>query len=65
MSPLRLASARTALGWSINELARRAHVAPSTILRAERTHTLRSATAVRLAEALGCTVGWLLGEGTP
>ena len=65
MNRLRLAKARTALGWSVNELARRAQCAPSTILRAERTHTLRAATAVRLAEALGCTVGWLLGEGTP
>src|SRR3954452_23847403 len=59
----RLRSLRTARGWSIDELARRAHISPSTISRIETGHRrLALDQLVVLARALDTTVDELLAE---
>ena len=59
----RLRSMRTARGWTIEELARRAHLSPSTISRLETGHRrLTLDHLVTLARALGTTVDELLAE---
>src|SRR4051794_24911710 len=57
----RLRGLRTARGWSIDELARRAHISPSTISRLETgQRRLALDHLVVLARALGTTVDELL-----
>jgi transcriptional regulator with XRE-family HTH domain len=57
----RLRSLRTARGWSIDELARRAHIGPSTISRIETGHRrITLDHLVTLAGALETTVDELL-----
>src|SRR4051794_22668116 len=57
----RLRTLRAARGWSIDELARRAHIGPSTISRLETGHRrLALDHLVALAGALGTTVDDLL-----
>jgi transcriptional regulator with XRE-family HTH domain len=60
----RLRSLRTARGWSLDELARRTHISPSTLSRLE-TGRRRMALdqLVPLARALGTTVDALLADG--
>jgi transcriptional regulator with XRE-family HTH domain len=59
----RLRSLRTARGWSIDELARRSHIGPSTISRIETGHRrLALDHLVTLARALDTTVDELLAE---
>lgn len=61
----RLRSLRTARGWSLDELARRAHIGPSTISRIETGHRRISLDhLVGLAAALETTVDDLIsGDG--
>ena len=57
----RLRSLRTARGWTIDELARRAHIGPSTISRIETGHRrITLDHLVTLARALDTTVDELL-----
>ncbi|QXC60914.1 helix-turn-helix transcriptional regulator [Aquihabitans sp. G128] len=60
----RLRSLRAARGWSLDELARRAHIGPSTISRIETGHRrVALDQLVALARALETTVDELLAEG--
>jgi transcriptional regulator with XRE-family HTH domain len=60
----RLRALRLARGWSLDELARRAHIGPSTISRIETGHRrIALDQLVVLARALGTTVDDLLDEG--
>jgi len=62
----RLRSLRLARGWSLDELARRAHIGPSTISRIETGHRrIALDQLVTLARALGTTVDELLDDGSP
>ena len=57
----RLRSLRLARGWSLDELAKRAHIGPSTISRIETGHRrIALDQLVTLARALGTTVDELL-----
>ena len=57
----RLRSLRTARGWSIDELARRSHIGPSTISRIETGHRrIALDHLATLAKALNTTVDHLL-----
>jgi transcriptional regulator with XRE-family HTH domain len=57
----RLRSLRLARGWSLDELAKRAHIGPSTISRIETGHRrIALDQLVALARALGTTVDELL-----
>lgn len=59
----RLRSLRLARGWSLDELAKRAHIGPSTISRIETGHRrIALDQLVALARALGTTVDELLDE---
>lgn len=59
----RLRSLRLARGWSLDELAKRAHIGPSTISRIETGHRrIALDQLVALARALGTTVDELLEE---
>ena len=59
----RLRSLRLARGWSLDELAKRAHIGPSTISRIETGHRrIALDQLVALARALGATVDELLDE---
>jgi transcriptional regulator with XRE-family HTH domain len=59
----RLRSLRVARGWSLDELAKRAHIGPSTISRIETGHRrIALDQLVALARALGTTVDELLDE---
>ena len=59
----RLRSLRLARGWSLDELARRAHIGPSTISRIETGHRrIALDQLVTLARALGATVDELLDD---
>jgi transcriptional regulator with XRE-family HTH domain len=59
----RLRSLRVARGWSIDELARRSHIGPSTISRLETGHRrLALDHLVTLARALDTTVDELLAD---
>jgi len=59
----RLRSLRAARGWSIDELARRSHIGPSTISRLETGHRrLALDHLVTLARALDTTVDALLAD---
>lgn len=60
----RIRSLRQARGWSIDELARRSHIGPSTISRIETGHRrLALDHLVTLAQALETTVDELLVDG--
>jgi transcriptional regulator with XRE-family HTH domain len=62
----RLRSLRTARGWSIDEVARRSHIGPSTISRIETGHRrITLDHLVTLARALDTTVDELLAEEGP
>jgi len=62
----RLRSLRTARGWSIDELARRSHIGPSTISRIETGHRrITLDHLVTLARALDTTVDALLADDEP
>ena len=54
----RIRAARQALGWTQNELARRAGVSPRTIHAVEQGRSCRQATKRRILAALG--VAWEL-----
>lgn len=59
----RLRSLRLARGWSLDELARRAHIGPSTISRIETGHRrIALDQLVTLTRALGTTVDELLDD---
>jgi transcriptional regulator with XRE-family HTH domain len=59
----RLRSLRTARGWSIDELARRSHIGPSTISRIETGHRrIALDQLVTLARALDTTIDELLAD---
>jgi transcriptional regulator with XRE-family HTH domain len=59
----RLRGLRTARGWSIDELARRAHIGPSTISRLETGHRrITLDHLVTLARALNTTIDELLAD---
>ncbi len=59
----RLRSLRLARGWSLDELARRAHIGPSTISRIETGHQrIALDQLVLLARALGASVDELLDD---
>lgn len=59
----RLRRLRLARGWSLDELAQRAHIGPSTISRIETGHRrIALDQIVALARALGTTVDELLDE---
>ncbi|MGH9116888.1 MAG: helix-turn-helix domain-containing protein [Acidimicrobiales bacterium] len=62
----RLRSLRMARGWSIDELARRSHIGPSTISRLETGHRrLALDHLVTLARALDTTIDELLADDEP
>lgn len=62
----RLRSLRESRGWSIDELARRSHIGPSTISRIETGHRrLALDHLVTLAEALDTTIDELLADDGP
>jgi transcriptional regulator with XRE-family HTH domain len=50
------------LGGNWSELARRADLTPSTLQQAKEGGDVRLSTLIKIAEALGMTVGELLGE---
>ena len=59
----RLRSLRLARGWSLDELAKRAHIGPSTISRIETGHRrIALDQLVTLARALGTSVDELLDD---
>jgi transcriptional regulator with XRE-family HTH domain len=63
MTRRRLRSLRVARGWSLDELARRAHIGASTISRIETGHRrIALDQLVTLARALGTTVDELLDQ---
>ena len=60
----RIKEARQARGWSQQELAERVSVSQPTIVHWEQgTHTPRHLALARLADALGVSRQWLLGDG--
>jgi transcriptional regulator with XRE-family HTH domain len=56
----RIRAARQALGWTQNDLAKRAHVSPRTIHAVEKGRACRQATKRRILNALG--VPWEMRE---
>lgn len=63
---LRIRALRTERGWSLDDLARRCHLGPSTLSRIETGHRrLAVDHLVALSAALGVTVDDLLGGSEP
>lgn len=56
----RIRAARQALGWTQNDLAKRAHVSPRTIHAVEKGRACRQATKRHILNALG--VPWELRD---
>jgi transcriptional regulator with XRE-family HTH domain len=54
---MKLSEYRAILGWSQMELARRAHLNPGTITKAERGEEISGSTATKISEALSDALG--------
>jgi len=63
LSALRAIREQQAL--SLRDLAKRAHISPTTILRAEHGHDIYPLNVRKLAKALGVTPAELRGDGRP
>lgn len=60
---MKLKALRKGMGWSQQELARRANIPQSTIHYIEKGRDARQSTIRKLASALGVTVAELLEDG--
>ena len=57
---LRIVQQREAAGRSLRELARKAGIAPTTVMRAEQGNSISLPNALKIADALGVPIGDLL-----